>query len=431
MIKVDVALEKILRSIRILPSDSVGLIASLDRVLAKDVYSGCSVPSQDNSAMDGFAIRASDTLGASSDNPLILEVIADVRAGYLANKKIKKNQAIRIMTGAGIPKGADSVIMVEDTALLEERKFAPAAVKKGVRTSGKEFIKVFKEMESGDNIRKKGESIKKGELMISKGALLNSAHLGLLASIGCANVSVTRKPKIAILTTGDELLGLNEKLKPGKIYSSNTYTLYSQVIKAGGIAKNLGIAKDKPGELEAKLRQGFDCDMIITSGGVSVGDYDFVKDVLAKIGTNMQFWKVAMRPGKPMAFGLLPVNISAKGAAGKKIPVLGLPGNPVSSMISFEVFARPAIRKMLGQEMEIDNEIAAVLEEDIKIKPGFRYFLRANTFWKGEEYFTRTTGPQGSGILKSMGLANSLIIVPEESGCLKKGQKARVRFLRS
>ncbi len=255
-------------------------------------------------------------------------------------------------------------------------------------------------------------------MVIPKGTRLNSAHIGLLASLGKAKVFVTRKPKVAILATGDEVLDVGEKLEPGKLRNSNTYTLYSQVLKCGGIPKNLGIAKDKPDMLEARLKGGLDCDMILTSGGVSVGDYDLVKFILAKMGTNIRFWKVAMRPGKPLVFGLV-----------KGIPIFGLPGNPVSSMISFEVFVKPAILKMEGANDFDAKNVDAVLKENITKKKGLRYFLRAITRWEDGIYLTRTTGPQGSGILKSMALANSLIVLPEEEENVDKGVRVTVRFL--
>lgn len=401
MTSVKDALKTVLKSIKILDAETVKLTDALERVLAQDLYADSDIPAADNSAMDGYAVKSADTKSASKANPKILEVCGDIKAGALPNRILKPNQAIRIMTGAAIPKGADSVVMVEDTRKQEKN------------------VKILKETEAGENIRKAGEDVKKDELVVPSGTLLKSAHIGLLASFGTVKVKVARKPKVAILATGDEVVDVKEKLKPGKIRSSNTYTLYAQIIKSGGIPKNLGIAKDRLSELEKKIKQGLDCDMILTSGGVSVGDYDLVKDVLAKIGTSTKFWKVAMRPGKPLVFGMI-----------KGIPVFGLPGNPVSSMVSFEIFVKPAILKMLGQKYSDEKkEVEAVAEEEIKKKSGFRYFLRANTEWKQGMYLTKTTGPQGSGILKSMILANSLIILPEDKEFVKKGEKIRVRFL--
>ncbi|MDP2938718.1 MAG: molybdopterin molybdotransferase MoeA [Candidatus Omnitrophota bacterium] len=409
MIKVATALRTVLKGIKILDSEVIKLIDALERVLAEDVYSNSDIPGFNNSAMDGYALKSSDTHGAARNKPKILEVIEDIKAGDIPKKRLKSNQAARIMTGAMIPEGADSVIIVE---------YTKRAKGKEQRAKRMEFVQIFKEVKSGENIRKAGEDIKKGELVITKGTLLKSSHIGILASLGKAKIKVSRKPKVAILATGDEVIDVDEKLKPGKLRSSNTYTLYTQVLNCGGIAKNLGIARDKPLQLEKKIKEGLDCDLILTSGGVSVGDYDLVKDVLAKMGTNIIFWKVAMRPGKPLVFGHI-----------RRIPLFGLPGNPVSSMVSFEIFVRPVIKKMLGQEADERKEVEAVSEEDIKKKKGLRYFLRANTRWHQGRYLTRTTGPQGSGILKSMALANSLIILPEKEEFIKKGEKVTIRFL--
>ncbi|MEW6009085.1 MAG: gephyrin-like molybdotransferase Glp [Candidatus Omnitrophota bacterium] len=416
MIFVKDALKTILDSVKILESETTRLSKGLDRVLTEDIYSNTNIPQFDNSAMDGYALLAKDTKGASKDKPKVLEVVDDIKAGDVPKRVVKGGEAIRIMTGAVMPPGADSVIMVEYTDKIKNQRS---------RIRNKEFVKIFKEVKFADNVRKAGEDIKKGELVIPEGTLLKSAHIGVLASLGKANIKVTRKPKVAILATGDEVIDVDEKLEPGKLRNSNTYALYSQVIKSGGMPKNLGIAKDNPLQLEKKIKQGLGCDLILTSGGVSVGDYDLVKFILAKMGTNIKFWQVAMRPGKPLVFG----TISVKHLGGKRIPVFGLPGNPVSSMVSFEVFVRPVILKMLGEEQDERKVVDAVLEEDLKKKKGLRYFLRAKTRWEDGIYLTRTTGPQGSGILKSFVLANSLIILPEEEEFVEKGRRVTVRFL--
>ncbi len=414
MIKVSPALKTILKCIKPLDTEPIKLTDSLGRVLAQGIHASCDIPGFDNSAMDGYAVLASDTKSANKKNPIVLEVIDDVRAGYVSKKILKNNQAIRIMTGAPIPKGANSVIMVEDT----QKEVSGIRYQVSGRKRKREFVKIFREVERGENIRRRGEDIKRQELVILKGTLLNAAHIGILASLGEAKVKVARKPKVAILATGDELVDIDKKLEPGKLRSSNTYTLYSQIINCGGIPKNLGIVRDNPKQLEARLKKGLGCDLILTSGGVSVGDYDLVKFILAKMGTNIKFWKVAMRPGKPLVFGTI-----------KNIPVFGLPGNPVSSMISFEVFVRPAMLKMLGQNSDERKQVEAVLEEDIRKKKGLRYFLRAKTYGKDGVFLTRTSGPQGSAILKSMAQANSLIILPEDKELIKKGTRVTVRFL--
>jgi len=411
MIKFNAALKTILDSVEIVESESVRLTDALGRVLAEDIYSDSDIPGFDNSAMDGFAVKSSDTIGASQDNVKVLEVVEDIKAGDIARKILSHNQAMRIMTGAQIPKGADSVIMVEYTKKNQKSKFK-------IQNGTKEFVEIYKEVKAADNIRKKAEDIKKNELIISKATQLNCAHIGILASLGRPRVKASRRPKIAVLATGDELVDVNQRLGPGKVRSSNTYTLYSQIIKCGCIPKNLGLAKDDPAQLEKKIRLGLDCDIILTSGGVSVGEYDLVKDVLAKIGTNIKFWQVAIRPGKPLVFGKI-----------KKTLVFGLPGNPVSGMVSFEMFVRPAILKMSGQKEDDQKVVNAILEEDINKKKGTRHFLRAKTRWKGNVYLTAISGPQGSSLLKPMSLANSLIILEEDRGPVKKGTRVRVRFL--
>ncbi len=404
MIKFSAALKTILDSVEVIGSESVGLMDALGRVVAQDIYSDSDIPGFDNSAMDGFAVKSSDTIGASKDNPKVLGVIEDIKAGDIPEKILRHNQASRIMTGAAIPKGADSIVMVEYT--------------KKAQNNREELIEIYRQVSPGENIRKKAEDIKKGELIILKGTQLNCAHVGILASLGRPKIKVARRPRIAILATGDELVSISQRLAPGRVRSSNTYTLYSQIIKCGCIPKNLGLAKDNPGQLEKKIRLGLDCDIILTSGGVSVGEYDFVKDVLAKIGTHIKFWQVAIRPGKPLVFGKI-----------NKTLVFGLPGNPVSGIVSFEMFVRPAIIKMTGQKKENQKEVEALSEDNLDKKEGIRYFLRAKTRWKEGCYVTGLAGHQGSAMLKPMSLANSLIILEENQGPVEKGTKVRVRFL--
>jgi molybdopterin molybdotransferase len=405
MIKVDEALRIILNSIQALDSDTISLANASGRVLQQDIFSNSDIPAFDNSGRDGYALRSADTKDASPESPCKLEVLEELKAGMMSSSEIKSGQAVKIMTGAPIPEGADSVIMVEDT-------------EKSQGTSHKPQVRIFKETTPGENIRRAGEDIKKGELVIQKGTLLKAAHAGMLAALGITKAAVTRKPRIAILATGDELVDADEEAPKGKVRTSNTYALYSQILSYSGIPVNIGIARDEPKDIREKIESALVCDLILTSGGVSMGDYDLVKDVLTKMGADIKFWKIAMRPGKPILFSTL----------GEK-PVFGLPGNPVSSMVGFELFVRPAILKMLGQTSDDRQEAEAFLEEDIEKKKGLRYFLRAQTRWEDGGYLTKTTGPQGSGILKSMMLANSFIILPEEEEFIKKGAKVRVRFL--
>jgi len=411
MISVYQAREIILKNILPLKkSELIKIESALGRVCALEVRSKENIPPFDNSAMDGFAIKASDSHEASRGNPKIFKVIEDVAAGYTAKKELKSGEAIRIMTGAPLPKGADSVVMVEDTELVHSPQ--------STVHRKKEFVKIFKEIKKGENVRYSGEDVEKGEVVVKKGLILKSGYIGMLASLGFSKVKVFRRPRVAILATGDELVQIKEGLKPGKIRNSNSYSLYSQALKAGALPILLGIARDNRKDLESKIREGLSADILIVSGGVSVGDYDFVKDVLKDLGTDMKFWRVAMKPGKPLAFGMM-----------KSVPVFGLPGNPVSSMIAFEQFARPAVLKLSGARDLFRFRLPAIFTEDFEKKKGLRYFLRVILANKGGQLYASLTGPQGSGILKSMVLANGIAELPEDVEFIRKGKTVEVTYL--
>lgn len=421
MISVDKAKSIILKNISPLKEiETTSLSSCLGRVSALDIKAKENIPPFNNSAMDGFAIKAKDSSGASRVNPKILEVIEDLPAGYTATRAIKPHQAIRIMTGAPLPKGADSVIMVEDTKkVIGDRLWV---IGKNLKPKTKhltpEYIEIFKGVKKGENVRYAGEDVKKGEVVIRRGSVLKSGHIGMLASLGITKSKVFRRPKVGILATGDELIDVKNRLKPGKIRNSNTYSLYAQVIRAGGLPILLGIARDAKVEIAGKIKKGLKQDMLVVSGGVSVGDYDLVKDVLNDLGTEFKFWKVAMRPGKPLVFGLI-----------KGIPVFGLPGNPVSSMVAFEQFTRPAILKMAGAKDIFRFHLPAIAKEDFRKKKGLRYFLRTALENKNGTLYAYLTGPQGSGILKSMVLANGIMELPEDMTEVRAGQKVQVTYL--
>ncbi len=400
MISVDEALNRILTRIPVLGLEKVNIISSLGRVIGEDIVASRDIPPLDNSAMDGYAVRSGDIKRASRDNPISLTVIEDLPAGALPKGTVDAGQAIRIMTGAPIPEGADAVVMVEDT----ER-------------AGNE-VSVFQGVSPGENIRRAGEDVKKGDRVVPKGSVIRAAEVGMLASVGRASIYVHQRPVVAILCTGDELVDVDEEIADHKIVSSNSYTLSAQALECGALPLQLGIAKDKPDEIEAKLRQSLRADVILSSAGVSVGDYDLVKDVLGGIGFQLEFWGVAMRPGQPLVFGTI---------AGK--PTFGLPGNPVSSMVSFEQFVRPTLLKMMGHKNLFRPIVEAVLKEEIRKKAGRRHFMRAKVSFEEGRYMVTTTGPQGSGILDSMVEANALLIVPEETTDIKAGEKVRVQIL--
>jgi len=413
MITVDQALEKVLEHIDILEAEESPILGCLGQVLAEDIFSNINIPPLDNSAMDGYAVRSADTRGASRQSPRILRVIDTVVAGAISRFEVEPGTAIRIMTGAAIPKGADGVVRFEDTD-ESERQGIPAE------------IGVLEEIEAGRDIRPAGEDIAAGSLVLSKGMTIRAAEVGVLASLGRSKVMVIRRPLVAILATGDEIVDVAQPLPEGKIYNSNSYSVAALVQHYGGIPKILGIASDSEHSLMGRLRLGLDADMVITSGGVSLGDYDVVREVLAKEG-EIVFWRVREKPGKPLVFGVIKGRSKAGGVS--SIPFLGLAGNPVSAMVNFELFARPAILKMMGKKNLAKPTVQAVIEDAIENSDGRRVFTRVIVEKRGGQYFARLTGPQGSGILTSMARANGLVVVPEDKPGVKPGDVVEVMML--
>ena len=400
MISVDEALKTILEGIRPLALENIPITSALGCVIGEDIVSGRAIPPLANSAMDGYAVMAADTAFASREKPVVLEVLEDVPAGRVATKPVRKGQATRIMTGAPLPEGANAVIRVEDTEADQKR------------------VKIFVSAAPGLDIREAGEDVKTGELVIPKGAILRAAEIGMLAALGRSYVAVHQRPVVAVVSTGDELVEVDEMPGPGKIVNSNSYSLAAMVLEAGGTPLQLGIARDNRADLLEKFKAAARADIVVSSGGVSVGDYDLVKDIMAEIGSRIQFWRVAMRPGRPLAFGRL---------EGK--PLFGLPGNPVSSMVSFEQFIRPSILKMRGYRNIFRRAVRAEMTEGFAKKKGLKYFLRARVEYRDGKYYAATTGEQGSGILKSMVLANGLIVLPEDVTEVKPGDEVAVQLL--
>ena len=412
MISVEEALESILSTVHVLEPEVKPILNCTGQVLAKDVVAGFDIPPHDNSAMDGFAVLAGDTSTAGIKDPVYLDVIGEVAAGYTSSLRLTEGKAMRIMTGAPLPAGADAVVQFEntdETARKRDRK--PL-----------DIIGIVEPAVRGLNVRLKGEDIQPGQVVLKKGCTLYPADIGVLASLGHAQAAVIRRPVISVLSTGDELCPAGQPLGPGQIYDSNTYTIAANIALCGGIARIIGIGRDTLASLQEKIKHGLDADMLITSGGVSRGDYDVVKDVLAKMGT-ISFWTVRMKPGKPIAFGTL------KAPGGREIPHLGLPGNPVSSMTTFERFARPAILKMLGKTAFARPTVLASIDQDIANDDGRRVYARVHVSRAADGWKASLTGPQGSGILTSMSAASGLAIVPEDCPLARAGDKLTVQLL--
>ena len=415
---VEEALEKILGYVDRLSVEEKPLLDSLGQVLAEDAVSEFSIPPRDNTAMDGYAVRWDDISTASPNSPINLKVIEELPAGKIAVKNVTEGVAIRIMTGAPMPDGADTIVPFEDTDELDR--------KSGPGPGGVDEIGIRKAWKIGSNIRRAGEDVVPGTVIIKAGTVLRPSEVGVLASLGKPTVKVYRKPVVSVLATGDELLEVGEALAPGKIYNSNNYSVAGLVLRYGGVPKVLGIARDNMDSLQSKIAEGVDADMVITSAGVSKGDYDIVKDVLAQEG-EIAFWMVKMKPARPLAFGLLKTRDTS--GRMREVPHLGLPGNPVSSMIAFEQFGRPALLKMQGKKDLTKPTVKAVMEDSIINTDGRRIFARAVVTKRDGQYYARTTGPQGSGILTSMSLANGLAIVPEDVESVGAGDLVEVQML--
>jgi molybdopterin molybdotransferase len=332
-------------------------------------------------------------------------------AGSISKKKVTPGTAIRIMTGAPIPAGADGVVQFEHT---DE-----------ANNTDKTRVGVLEEIQPGQNVRKAGEDIKRGSMILKKGTVVRPPEIGLIASLGRNRVKVIRRPVVAVLSTGSELVELDKPLPEGKIYDSNLYSVAALVKKYGCIPKILGITHDHEAETADKIKQAQDADMLLTTGGVSMGDYDLVKDILAR-DHKMIFWQVKVKPGKPLAFGK--IKGRDKKGRDKSIPHLGLPGNPVSSMVGFEIFVRPALLKMMGKTSYAKPAVTAIMEENVTNDSGRRLYDRAIIEKRDGRYYARLTGPQGSGILTSMSLANGLVLIPEGK-TFKKGEKVQALML--
>jgi molybdopterin molybdotransferase len=398
VLSVEEALERILATVRVLEPERVPLLEAAGRVLAEEIAADRDIPPLANSAMDGYAVRGADL----AQPPTRLRVVGKVAAGHVPEVAVGPNQAMRIMTGAPVPDGADTVVRFEDTLLDGDK------------------VEILEPPRPGANVRQAGEDVRAGEIVLQPGAILRPQEIGMLAAVGRVEVAVVRRPRVAILSTGDEIVPPDQTPGPGQIRDANSYTVAAQVRAFGGVPLLLGVARDQEPLVREGMRKALEqgADFIITSGGVSVGDFDLVKQVLAAEG-EMHFWSLNMKPGRPLAFGIV-----------GGVPLLGLPGNPVAAMISTDLFARPALLKMQGFTAWDRPTVQARLTQPIARKDGRRHYLRVRLRETDAGYEATLTGDQGSGILKSLVLADGLAIIPEEADHLPAGTMVQVILLK-
>ncbi|TAL15656.1 molybdopterin molybdenumtransferase MoeA [bacterium] len=397
MISFSEAQEKILSSLEPLPSETVSITEALGRVLAEQVFAPRNLPPMDNSAMDGYAFCRSDAVGERA----VLRVVDEIAAGHLFSGAVAEGEAVKIMTGAPIPPGADTVVPVEDTARL-----------------GAE-VEILSLPRPGANVRKAGEDVSAGDQVLPPGIRIRPAEVGMLASLGRSFVKVHQRPKVAILATGDEIVEIDAPTEGFKIINSNSYGLSAQVLETGAIPVRLGIGRDDREGLLEILGNARTCDMVLTTGGVSMGDYDYTRDVLAEWGVDTKFWKVAVKPGKPVLFGM-------KG----RVPVFGLPGNPVSAMVSFEQFVRPALRKLMGAQRLFRPVFKAILDERaerVKGRPDRIEFVRCRIERFGTRFKVVGLGKRSSGMLSTLVEANGLLILPVGREVIEPGEEVDVQ----
>jgi molybdopterin molybdotransferase len=418
MISVEEARARILAHFAPLPAEETPLHEALGQVLAEDVRATFNIPPLDNTGMDGYAVHASDTEGATRESPRELRVTGYLAAGSVFEREVGRGEAVRIMTGAPIPPGADAVVPFEETDEEEHGHWTERP---------RDVVRIDVAARPGANIRFVGEDVRAGEVVLPAGTVLGPAQIGVLASLGLDRAPVHRRPRVAVLSTGDELLRPGEPLQPGKIYDSNAFGLAAAVRDCGGVPMVLEVARDSVEALTARIHEALEtADLLVTSAGVSRGDFDVVKQVLANEG-EVGFWTVKMRPGKPLAFG----TFQASGPEGERtVPHLGLPGNPVSALMTFELFGRPALFTMLGKpELWQRPVVRAITSERIVNPDGRRFYARAIVRSSDDGYVASLTGPQGSGVLTSMSLANGYAIVPEDVPAIEAGDECDVILL--
>jgi molybdopterin molybdotransferase len=414
---VEQARDRILARVSRLPAEETPILEAQNQVLAEALVAQFSIPPLTNTAMDGYALQAASTSGASESTPVDLRVVGELAAGYVYSGSVGAGEAVRIMTGAPIPDGADAVVPFEETD--EDVGRPPQG---SVSSSGS--VRVLKPAQPGANLRYAGEDVREGQVVLEAGRMLGPMQIGVAASLGSATVKVYRRPVVAILATGDELLEPGDSRRPGTIYDSNSYMVSALVAECGAIPRRMGIARDTIEAVTERLREAVaTSDMVITSAGVSRGDFDVVKEVLAREG-DVDFWLVKMRPGKPLAFG------SFEAPGGRQVPHLGLPGNPVSSAVTFELFGRPAIDKAMGRSTRVRDEVEAVSDDRIAMVDDRRFYARVRLRREPDGWHAALTGAQGSGVLTSMAEADGLVVVPEGLPDVQPGDRVRVMVLR-
>jgi molybdopterin molybdotransferase len=397
------ALQIILEHTRVLGGETVALPQALGRVLTEPIRSTRRIPPADNSAMDGYAVRLAD-LAAADSGPVRLPLAGEVAAGGRADRPLEPGTCARIFTGAPIPAGVDAVVRQEDVERHGEQ------------------VEFGRTPAPRENIRPAGEDVEDGELVFAPGERIGPAHVGMLAALGRTVVPVRQRPRVAILSGGDELVEPDGDVAGGRIVSSNSYTIAAQCRQLGAEPVYLGIARDTPDDIERRLGAGLSADVLVSSAGVSVGDRDYVRGVLEKLGCRLHFWGVRIKPGYPLAFG-------GFGDEGRGPLVFGLPGNPVSAMMTFEQFVRPALRKLTGHASLYRPIVRARLAEPLRKSAGRLHFVRVGLTREGERILARPTGTQSSGVLRSMTTATGLLLFPAEATALAAGDEARVQVL--
>lgn len=407
LLNVDKALELILAEIQRCSSETVRIQDAVGRILADDVMANINLPPFPASAMDGFALRSADVAGADRNNPMTLKIVEDIPAGKAPQKTLQSGEAARIMTGAPVPEGADTVVPVEQTDGKWDDGHLP------------ETVQVYQAVAAGEHVRPVGENIAAGQKILSAGIVLRSAEIGILAAMGYASVNVIRCPRVAILSNGNEVAEVGQPLAAGQIYDANSYLLAALVQETGGEAIRLPVAPDTLEAIRAMFHTALAHrpDMIISSAGVSVGAADFTHTVLDELG-EVGFWRINLRPGKPLAYGKL-----------ADVPFFGLPGNPVSAAVTFDVLVRPALLKMAGRPDEAVYD-TAIAGEKIR-SDGRRSYLRVTLTRENDRWIARTTGTQSSGALMSMVMADALMIIPEDILEVEPGTPLRVKWLKT